>query len=96
MSAPSTNLHDDLRVFRLDEVAERLQVSIDTVERLIDAGELRTVRPAAGAGSSRSLRRRCARTSTVTDEPRLAVSQDRRRTSSVPLGRHAGLRSTRL
>ncbi|WOC14339.1 excisionase family DNA-binding protein [Gordonia sp. MP11Mi] len=37
--------HDDLRVFRKSEVAERLAVSEDTVDRLIAAGDLRTLRP---------------------------------------------------
>ncbi|OBA74002.1 helix-turn-helix domain-containing protein [Gordonia sp. 852002-10350_SCH5691597] len=36
---------DDLRVFRKAEVAERLAVSEDTVDRLIAAGELRPLRP---------------------------------------------------
>lgn len=36
---------DDLRVFRKAEVAERLAVSEDTVDRLISSGELRTLRP---------------------------------------------------
>lgn len=43
MSLPS--IHDDLRVFRKAEVAERLAVSEDTVDRLIASGELRTLRP---------------------------------------------------
>lgn len=39
------SISDDLRVFLKAEVAERLRVSEDTVDRLIAAGELRTVRP---------------------------------------------------
>ncbi|MGC0363799.1 excisionase family DNA binding protein [Rhodococcus sp. 27YEA15] len=36
---------DDLRVFLMDEVAERLGVSVDSVQRLLATGALRTVRP---------------------------------------------------
>lgn len=36
---------DDLRVFRRAEVAERLAISLDNVDRLLDAGDLATVRP---------------------------------------------------
>ncbi|GAA2375990.1 helix-turn-helix domain-containing protein [Gordonia cholesterolivorans] len=38
---------DDLRAFRVSTVAERLDVSEDTVIRLIDSGELRSIRPRA-------------------------------------------------
>lgn len=36
---------DDLRVFTLSEVAERLHVSPRTVQRMIDSGDLKTLRP---------------------------------------------------
>ncbi|GAC78764.1 DNA binding domain-containing protein, excisionase family [Gordonia malaquae] len=38
-------LDDDLRAFRASTVAERLDVSVDTVIRLVDSGELRSIRP---------------------------------------------------
>lgn len=41
MSIISVKTDDDLRVFRVDEVADRLSVSVATVKRLIDAGELK-------------------------------------------------------
>ncbi|MBD0020863.1 DNA-binding protein [Gordonia sp. (in: high G+C Gram-positive bacteria)] len=44
-AAPSTDPHDDLRVFGRHETAERLSVSVDVVDRLLAAGELVTVRP---------------------------------------------------
>ncbi|WP_260837055.1 helix-turn-helix domain-containing protein [Gordonia amarae] len=45
MSESLSPIHDDLRVFRKADVAERLAISEDTVDRLIAAGELTTVRP---------------------------------------------------
>ncbi|MFT3662545.1 MAG: helix-turn-helix domain-containing protein [Gordonia sp. (in: high G+C Gram-positive bacteria)] len=44
-SAHPRELYGDLRVFRRDEVADRLGVSVDVVDRLINAGEMTTVRP---------------------------------------------------
>lgn len=45
MPTSPSNPPDDLRVFRKADVAERLAVSEDTVDKLIAAGELTTVRP---------------------------------------------------
>ena len=45
MQQPISNTTDDLRVFRKSEVAERLAISEDTVDRLIAAGDLQTLRP---------------------------------------------------
>lgn len=36
---------DDLRVFGLQETAARLGISVDNVQRLLDRGDLTTVRP---------------------------------------------------
>lgn len=43
--ATSFDPSDDLRVFRMDEVSVRLGISVDNVQRLLDTGELTTVRP---------------------------------------------------
>ncbi|WP_059036451.1 helix-turn-helix domain-containing protein [Gordonia desulfuricans] len=45
MPSSDHSVTDDLRVFRKAEVAERLAISEDTVDRLIAAGDLHTVRP---------------------------------------------------
>lgn len=36
---------DDLQTFTLQDVADRLQISVRSVQRLIDQGELKTMRP---------------------------------------------------
>lgn len=36
---------DDLQAFTLQDVADRLQISVRSVQRLIDQGELKTMRP---------------------------------------------------
>lgn len=45
LPAHNDDTHDDLQVFLKSEVAQRLRVSEDSVDRLIAAGELRTLRP---------------------------------------------------
>ena len=45
MSTSLPSIHDDLRVFRKADVAERLAISEDIVDELIAAGKLHTLRP---------------------------------------------------
>lgn len=50
--APSPTPLDDLRVFSIYEVAERLAVSKRSVERLIAQDELKTLRPSVSVDVS--------------------------------------------